>query len=78
MNQNKHGERQVDEGWSVLVYGGDRRLILYLERSHLWTLTLGLGVGLVLGAILGVALPEHRPSSPSSEPSKTAPILPID
>ncbi len=44
--QNKFDN--IQEGWAVQIYGGDRRLICVLESSHAWSFLLGCGFGLLL------------------------------
>lgn len=47
----KNTLQKADEGWSLLVYNGDRRLICSLNTSHAWTFLVGIILGCLLGAI---------------------------
>ncbi|MCS6815304.1 MAG: hypothetical protein NZ772_17250 [Cyanobacteria bacterium] len=48
------------EGWSIQIYGGDRRLLLSLDASHAWLF----GIGMIVGFIIAViGLSHDRPIS---------------
>ncbi len=64
------------EGWSIQVYGGDRRLLFSLDASHAWLLGVGIGVGF---AIALVSLSHHRSTSvPTVQPVPQAAPLQLD
>lgn len=51
-----------NEGWSIQVYGGDRRLLFSLYASHAWMF----GAGIIVGfAIAIVSLSHYYPTSTS-------------
>jgi hypothetical protein len=52
--------RNLDEGWSVQIYGRDRRLICSLEPSHDRFFIVGLAIGLTFGILLAAALPQNE------------------
>jgi hypothetical protein len=79
---NKFGSKpsqpklNANEGWTVQVYGGDRRLLCVLESSHAWIFLIGCGVGLLL-AVTWINVARHSPPlelTPPTEPS----VLQVD
>lgn len=50
----------TDEGWSIQVYGGDRRRLLTLDSTHIWMFFTGLVVGLLI-AIAGFRVERSAP-----------------
>lgn len=67
----------IDEGWSVQVYGRDRRLLFSMHPSHGWTFLAGLIVGF---SIATAAASGDRPASPpaSTFSSPMEPLLRVD
>ncbi len=58
------------EGWSIQVYGGDRRLLVSLDASHAWLFGIGIAVGF---AIALVSLSRDRSTSaPIAQPMPQA------
>lgn len=71
---------KIDEGWSVQVYGCDRRLLCSLYPSHGWTFLAGLFVGLVL-TLMMVGFQRTEVSSPNNSsvsPNPHEPLLQLD
>lgn len=62
---------QIDEGWSVQIYGRDRRLLCSFYPSHGWTFFLGFVFGLLLTIIMVGDQPTQESSlnSPSNTPT---------
>ena len=54
---------QLDEGWSINIYRGDRRLICSLNSSHPWSFLSGLILGLLLTATWLGNLPRTQSDS---------------
>ncbi|MEO1067990.1 MAG: hypothetical protein AAFW95_02570 [Cyanobacteria bacterium J06638_6] len=46
-----HPKLDIDEGWAVQVYGGNRRLLCVLGPSHGWIFLAGCCAGLLLSVI---------------------------
>lgn len=65
------GLSNVNEGWSVIVYSGDRRLLFSLNPSHAWIFVIGIMVGF-FGAVVGYSTSLHATSEP---PSSEQPAL---
>jgi hypothetical protein len=54
------GDRiDINEGWAVHVYAGDRRLLCSFNLSHCWFFLIGLAVG----GLLTAASIQREPSS---------------
>lgn len=62
-----------DEGWSIQVYGGDRRLLLSLDASHAWLFGAGILVGLAI-ALVGFRDQLEEASPPAESPPLVAPL----
>ncbi len=83
MKATKNLDNGTDEGWSIQVYSGDRRLLCTLEPAHMWMFFAGLVAGLLI-AIIGFQFkrpPEPIPqySSPeNSDPENLSPPLSVD
>lgn len=56
------------EGWSIQVYGSDRKLLCSLYPSHAWMFAVGILIGF---AIAFVSLNQERPT-PQQEASGNA------
>ena len=57
----------TNEGWAVLVYSGDRRLICSLNQSHLWLFVSGLCVGMIASLVIfSLQLPRQTAASPEA------------
>ncbi|MFP4134456.1 MAG: hypothetical protein ACLFRN_04815 [Halothece sp.] len=73
---------EIDEGWSVQIYGRDRRLLCSFYPSHGWTFFLGFIFGLLLTfLILGNQLPQSSSTSSSNTPTTSndrEPLLQVD
>ncbi len=73
---------KIDEGWSVQIYGRDRRLLFSLYPSHAWTFL----AGLVIGLLFALVAAQHStppssltsPSSVSPSPNPDEPLLKVD
>lgn len=76
MMQPKQSNHDVQEGWMIHVYGGDRRLLCSLEASHIWFFIGGLVVGLFLAGI--VASSQRPATTPTPTPNTLTPPLAID
>ncbi|MBF2048838.1 MAG: hypothetical protein IGS54_15995 [Elainella sp. C42_A2020_010] len=63
----------VNEGWAVHVYGGDRRLLCSFGSSHCWLFVLGLVAGGLLTAASIRCEPSSADTSSFSAP-KQAPL----
>ncbi len=65
-----------NEGWSIQVYGGDRRLLVSLDASHLWLF----GIGTVVGLAIALTSLSHDPSTsaPIAQPMPPAVPLQLD
>ncbi|MGB3495163.1 MAG: hypothetical protein WBA57_20710 [Elainellaceae cyanobacterium] len=61
------GRSDVNEGWSVIVYSGDRRLLCSLHPSHGWMFAIGIVVGFLVAVIGYSSVIQATPDSPSSE-----------
>ncbi|MEL6222375.1 MAG: hypothetical protein AAFR31_07020 [Cyanobacteria bacterium J06627_8] len=69
------GYSPVNEGWSVVVYNGDRRLLCSLHPSHGWIFAIGLGLGCVLGIIWTSLSFNAVPTTlPLESPASSAPM----
>lgn len=64
------------DGWSVQVYGGDRRLLCSLYPSHAWAFAAGVLLGFVI-ALVGLQA-QSSTSLPPSEPSRISAPLNVD
>lgn len=64
------------EGWSVQIYGGNRRLLLSLDASHAWLFGAGIVVGFVV-AVIGLSH-ERLASAPLIEVSPQVAPLQLD
>jgi tetrahydromethanopterin S-methyltransferase subunit F len=74
---------KIDEGWSIQIYGRDRRLLCSLYPSHGWTFLAGFVVGLLLalsmvGHHLTQASSFASPSSSPTSPNPHEPLLQVD
>jgi hypothetical protein len=74
---------EIDEGWSVQIYGRDRRLLCSLYPSHGWTFLAGFVVGLLLALIIAgyqstQASSLTSPSSNPTSPNPHEPLLQVD
>lgn len=60
-----------DEGWSIQVYGSDRRLICSLYPSHAWTFAVGILAGFVIAffSISHNSPTSQREATPLIKPS---------
>ncbi|MCW6034843.1 hypothetical protein K4A83_00935 [Spirulina subsalsa FACHB-351] len=61
------------EGWSIQIYGSDRRLLLSLDATHAWLL----GIGIVLGfaiALVGLRDQCQASQTPVESPHLVAPL----
>jgi len=70
---------EIDEGWSVQIYGRDRRLLCSFYPSHGWTFLAGFVVGLLLALIM-VGNQSNKVSSltsPASSPTNLNPHEPL-
>lgn len=73
MSKLKQSLSEMNQGWIVNIYGGDRRLLCSLEPSHAWAFAVGLIVG-------GVAMVNwttgDRPQTPAPRvsPVPAAPL----
>ncbi|AFY62253.1 hypothetical protein [Synechococcus sp. PCC 6312] len=54
----------LDLGWSIQIYSGQRRLLCVLDASHAWSLITGIGFGF-LCALLTIHAPMNQAQSPS-------------
>ncbi len=64
------------EGWSIQIYGSDRRLLVSLDASHAWLFGVGIAVGF---AIALLSLRCDRPTSaPIAQPMPQAAPLQLD
>lgn len=52
--------RNFDEGWSIQIYGRNRRLVCSLEPSHGRFFIVGLAIGLTFGILIAAALPQNE------------------
>lgn len=74
---------KIDEGWSIQIYGRDRRLLCSFYPSHGWTFLAGFVVGL-LSALIIVGQPPTETSSVTSpsdappSPNPHEPLLQVD
>jgi len=66
----------TNEGWAVLVYGGDRRLICSLTPSHLWMFLSGIVVGTLCSLALFSLQPSRQSSSAPTEPAPPSEVDP--
>ncbi len=72
-------DSQLDEGWSVNIYGGDRSLICSFHSSHAWSFLSGLILGLLLAATWLGNIPRIQSDSKTKgfvEESVNAPTQP--
>ncbi|MEA5537250.1 hypothetical protein [Crocosphaera sp. XPORK-15E] len=69
----------IDEGWSVQIYDGKRRLICSLEPSHGWLFSGGCLMGFLLAIILFNLNHNYPKQLPKATPPKSVEqTLPID
>ena len=66
---------KIDEGWSIQIYGRDRRLICSLYPSHGWTFLTGFLVGLFLALTLIGQSSNNVSATKDSHPTRTTPDL---
>lgn len=86
MNQtNQNSSRShINEGWSVVVYSGDRRLLCSLHPSHGWMFIIGLVSGLLLAALwysASLSSVRNQPvlqEQPAQRNNMTPPPLQVD
>jgi len=63
---------KIDEGWSIQIYGRDRRLICSLHPSHGWTFLTGFFIGLFLALTL-IGQPSNQGSNVENSETSTPP-----
>ncbi|WP_017305970.1 hypothetical protein [Spirulina subsalsa] len=61
------------EGWSIQIYGSDRRLLLSLDATHAWLLGIGILVGFVI-ALMGLRNQCQVSQPPVESPHLVAPL----
>jgi hypothetical protein len=68
----------TNEGWSIQVYSGDRRLLCSLGSGHLWMFVAGFVAGFLIAA--GSFQTERSPTTPlqSVDPERPAAPLEVD
>lgn len=64
----KQLQKMPDEGWSILIYSRDRRLLCSLDPSHGWTLLAGILLGFIFALVSTSARIPAQPSAPISAP----------
>ncbi|HEY9763641.1 MAG TPA: hypothetical protein V6D07_14010 [Trichocoleus sp.] len=69
-------QEKVGEGWSVQIYGSDRRLLCSLYPSHGWALLLGVCLG-VIPILIGLQIGSTAVSAPQVT-TPTEPPLTVD
>ncbi len=71
-------QETINEGWSIQIYSGNRRLICSLEPSHGWTFFAGCILGILMTVIL-FNIDQSSTVKPVSHPTPTViEPLPID
>lgn len=63
----------VNEGWSVQIFSGDRRLLCSLEPSHGWVFLLGFILGGLVAAVSLGGGDRTPPPSPPPQPATEVP-----
>ncbi|MGJ3246455.1 MAG: hypothetical protein ACFE0I_10315 [Elainellaceae cyanobacterium] len=69
----KQLQETLDSGWSVQIYGRDRRLLLALDPSHGWTFLAGIVLGFIV-ALAGLSGQSLSDSSRSTSSPMSAPL----
>lgn len=70
---------EIDEGWSVQIYGRDRRLLCSFYPSHGWIFLAGFVFGLLVTLIMvgQHSNPDSSLTSPSTSPPSPNPHEPL-
>mgnify|MGYP006267496079 FL=1 len=72
---------RVNEGWSIQIYGRDRRLLFSFYPSHCWTFCAGFCLGFLLTVIM-VGQQATTASTPAVDslpsPNPHEPLLQVD
>lgn len=71
LNPNQALKKNLDLGWSVQIYSGDRRLLCSLGPSHAWGFLVGVSVGVVLTLVGTRHLHAQPQTSTTTTPSTT-------
>ncbi|AFZ43649.1 hypothetical protein PCC7418_1459 [Halothece sp. PCC 7418] len=74
-------QNKIDEGWSIQIYGRDRRLLCSFDPSHGWTFFTGFLVGLLLALMMVSQQPTQTSSvssPPHPSPNPHEPLLQVD
>lgn len=77
MKITKNLDNSTDEGWSIQVYSGDRRLLYTLEPAHMWMFFTGLAIGMLI-AIFGFRFEESPPTPRLIDPEASSAPLAVD